>query len=153
MTEIKHSVQYFSGIGTIIGVAAFILISIIGLSRTWGNGDVYQYIYLIGVLLGLAVLIYVLYSRLKKPTEIELYLYNDHVLLDGHTIQAGEIRTIMIRGYFRPVIGILPYGKKIVPMKKAFRFSKEEDKGISDLNKWAERNHIKLIRKSFTTWL
>ncbi|RKN79030.1 hypothetical protein D7M11_21920 [Paenibacillus ginsengarvi] len=56
---------------------------------------------------------------------------------------------IMIKGYFRPVIGILPYGKRIVPLNTAFRFSKDEDRGLSDLTKWAERNHVQLIRKSF----
>ncbi|RKN79031.1 hypothetical protein D7M11_21925 [Paenibacillus ginsengarvi] len=95
MTEIKHSVQYLSGIGTIIGVAAVILFSTISASRTWGNPDGIKYAPFIGVLLCSVVLSYGLYRRFMKPTEIDLYLSNDHVLLNGNTIQAGDIRMIM----------------------------------------------------------
>lgn len=104
------------------------------------------------VLLCLVLLLLALYRTFfKKPTE--LCLSNEQIILNGNIINSKDIKVIMTRGYFKPVIGILPYRRKIVPLDMAFRYSKDEDKGISDLKSWAKMNNVKMINKSFQTWI
>ncbi len=153
MGEIRHSIKYPSGIGTMIGMTAYILISTILVIRIWDDRGIFLYAMLTAELICLIVLLHALYITLKQPTEAELYLYNNQILLSGRTIQAVEIKVIMRKGYFKPVIGVLPHGKKIVPIYMAFRFSKDEDRGISDLINWAEKNNVKVVNKEFKTWI
>ncbi|MEK5418398.1 hypothetical protein [Paenibacillus sp. FSL L8-0708] len=151
MTEIKYPVKNPSRIGTIIGMIALISSqSILGL-RLWNQRGVF-YTSLTVVLLCLVLLLLALYRTFfKKPTE--LCLSNEQIILNGNIINSKDIKVIMTRGYFKPVIGILPYRRKIVPLDMAFRYSKDEDKGISDLKSWAKMNNVKMINKSFQTWI
>ncbi|MCM3628419.1 hypothetical protein M3194_13705 [Paenibacillus glycanilyticus] len=96
-------------------------------------------------------LILTLYRGFKKPTE--LYMNPDEITVNGRTIQANEVKVVMKMGYFRPVIGIKPIGKKVVPLKLCFKFSENEDQGISDIQSWAETNRIKIVNQDFMTWL
>jgi hypothetical protein len=104
----------------------------------------------VGALLCFVVLRLALYSTFKKATDLQLY--HEKLVLNERTIQAKEIKMIMRKGYFKPVIGILPLGNKVVPTNMTFRFLKDEDKGLSDLKNWAERNHVKMSYKSFQSW-
>ncbi|OMD84960.1 hypothetical protein BSK49_20215 [Paenibacillus odorifer] len=151
LTEIKYPVKNPSRIGTIIGMIALISSqSILGL-RLWNQRGVF-YTSLTVVLLCLVLLLLALYRTFfKKPTE--LCLSNEQIILNGNIINSKDIKVIMTRGYFKPVIGILPYRRKIVPLDMAFRYSKDEDKGISDLKSWAKMNNVKMINKSFQTWI
>lgn len=151
MTEIKYPVKNPSRIGTIIGMIALISSqSILGL-RLWNQRGVF-YTSLTVVLLCLVLLLLALYRTFfKKPTE--LCLSNEQIILNGNMINPKDIKVIMTRGYFKPVIGILPYRRKIVPLDMAFRYSKDEDKGISDLKSWAKMNNVKMVNKSFQTWI
>ncbi|WP_248548372.1 hypothetical protein [Paenibacillus odorifer] len=151
MTEIKYPVKNPSRIGTIIGMIALISSqSILGL-RLWNQRGVF-YTSLTVVLLCLVLLLLTLYRTFfKKPTE--LCLSNEQIILNGNMINPKDIKVIMTRGYFKPVIGILPYRRKIVPLDMAFRYSKDEDKGISDLESWAKMNNVKMVNKSFQTWI
>ncbi|MEK4461916.1 hypothetical protein MHB56_06550 [Paenibacillus sp. FSL H8-0315] len=151
MTEIKYPVKNPSRIGTIIGMIALISSqSILGL-RLWNQRGVF-YTSLTVVLLCLVLLLLALYRTFfKKPTE--LCLSNEQIILNKNIINSKDIKVIMTRGYFKPVIGILPYRRKIVPLDMAFRYSKDEDKGISDLKSWAKMNNVKMVNKSFQTWI
>ena len=91
------------------------------------------------------------YRALQKP--VELKLEKGRVLLRGRTLPAEDIRVIMLSGYFSPVIGIKPYGKRIVPVPFCYRFPKDEDEGHDDLIKWAKDNEVKLVYKRFIRWL
>ncbi|OAB39057.1 hypothetical protein PMSD_03755 [Paenibacillus macquariensis subsp. defensor] len=100
----------------------------------------------------LFVLLFALYRTFyKKPTE--LCLSNEQIILNGNIINSRDIKVIMTQGYFKPLIGILPYRRKIVPLNMAFRYSKDEDKGILDLKSWAEMNNVKMVNKSFQRWI
>ncbi|WP_339169124.1 hypothetical protein NSQ55_22080 [Paenibacillus sp. FSL H7-0943] len=151
LTEIKYPVKNPSRIGTIIGMIALISSqSILGL-RLWNQRGGF-YTSLTVVLLCLVLLLLTLYRTFfKKPTE--LCLSNEQIILNGNMINPKDIKVIMTRGYFKPVIGILPYRRKIVPLDMAFRYSKDEDKGISDLESWAKMNNVKMVNKSFQTWI
>lgn len=151
LREVKNLVKSPSRIGTIIGMIAIICSQSILVVRSWDQISVY-YASLTVILLCLVVLLLALYRTFfKKPTE--LCLFNDQIILNGILINSGDIKVIMTKGYFKPVIGILPHRRKIVPLDMAFRYSRDEDKGITDLKNWANMNNVKMVNKSFQTWI
>jgi hypothetical protein len=153
LREIKHTVKSPSSIGTIIGMVILILSQSVTVLSLWNQRSVsYAYTSLTVVLICLVVLLLALYRTfLNKPTE--LCLSNEQITLNGNIINSRDIKVIMTRGYFKPVIGILPYRRKIVPLDMAFRYSKDEDIGISDLKNWAKMNNVKMVNKWFQTWI
>lgn len=151
MREIKHPVKSPSRIRTIIGMIAIICSQSILVVRSWDQiGD--SYLSLTVILLCLIVLLLALYRTFfKKPTE--LCLSDGHIILNGILINPGDIKVIMIRGYFKSDIGILPLRRRIVPLGMAFRYSRDEDRGIADLKSWAKMNNVKMVNKSFQMWI
>lgn len=103
------------------------------------------------LLLSAVTLSLTLYRSLKKPTR--MHLYDERIFINDHTIQAKNIQSIMMMGYFRPVLGLKLHRKRIVPPHLCFSFSEAEDKGMKDIAKWAEDNGIKIVNKSFLRWL
>lgn len=99
------------------------------------------------MLWGMVVMILTLYSMTKKATDIQLY--QEMLVINGCTLHAKDIKRIMTQGVFHTVVGILPHGSRLVPMNMTFRFPEEQDKGISDLRKWAERNQVKMGYNTF----
>jgi hypothetical protein len=91
-----------------------------------------------------------LYRVFKRPTD--LYLSDEEIQLNSSTIQAKDIRMIMKTGYFRPKFGIKPIGKLVVPNHLCFRFSKDKDRGETDITQWAEKNKVKLVNRPFMRW-
>lgn len=68
-------------------------------------------------------------------------------------IQAGKVKKIFIKGYFKPVIAVKPKANLLVPYKYCFCFSAKEDQGIEDLKEWADQHQIEVLHKRFTRWL
>lgn len=68
-------------------------------------------------------------------------------------IEAGNIKMIFIKGYFKPVIGVKPKDHLLVPYKYCFCFSDKEDQGIKDIEKWAEQHQVEVLHKGFKRWL
>ncbi|WP_115993417.1 hypothetical protein [Cohnella lupini] len=153
MSVIKHSIRNPSGIRTIISMSMIALGSIPNLIIVLTEkANLIRISAAVTVsLVCVLIAILALFRALKKPTEI--HLYSGEILLNGRTIQAKEIKAIKHMGYFRPVIGLLPNGKKIVPVHMCFRFSQNEDRGIADIVNWAEANHVKVVNKSFMRWI
>jgi hypothetical protein len=156
--SIIHAVKHPAGIKHVIIFSAICLGWLFMVIRIWSGtswtdkGDVIALFFNLVVFLGyLAILLITLFRVLKKTTMI--YINQDEILVNGRTIQAQEIKVIMKMGYFSPVIGIKPHGKKAVPVKLCFRFSENEDQGIADLKRWAALNEIKMVNKDFMTWL
>ncbi|ULO05362.1 hypothetical protein H1230_19945 [Paenibacillus sp. 19GGS1-52] len=147
--EIKHSVKSPSRIGAILGMIAIISTQSILVLRLGDQRGVF-YTSLTVALMGLVGLLLALYRTLFKK-QTELCLSNERIILNGNIINSRDIKVIMIKGYFKPVIGILPYRRKIVPLGMAFRYSMYEDRGISDLKSWAKMNNVKMVNKSFQT--
>jgi len=151
LRDIKYLVKSPSRIGTIIGMLVMICSQSMLVVRSWDKKGVF-YVSLTVVLLCLVVLFVALYRTLfKKPSE--LCLSNDQIILNEIIINSGDIKVIMTRGYFKPVIGILPHRRRIVPLDMVFRYSGNEDRAISDLKSWAEMNKVKMVNKSFLTWI
>ncbi|SFD77960.1 hypothetical protein SAMN05216378_1394 [Paenibacillus catalpae] len=99
----------------------------------------------------LIILIISIIRALNKPTELSIL--PDEIQINGRTILAKEIKVIINMGYFRPVIGIKPIGKMVVPVKLCFRFLENGDQGIADIKGWAAANKIKMVNRDFMTWL
>ncbi|WP_336773378.1 hypothetical protein [Paenibacillus sp. MMO-58] len=97
------------------------------------------------------LLILTVVRALRKPTELSIN--EDTILVNGHVLTAQDIKVIMKMGYFNPVIGIKPKGKRIVPLRWCFSFAVNEDQGIMDVKEWAAANNIKMVNKDFMSWL
>lgn len=152
----KCPIKYPSKIGTIIGMMVAIVHAIFML-RLMGSPSGFAGILIyaglaVGLLLAVVQLILAtMYTMSRKATDIQLD--QKKLVIHEHTIQASEMKRIMIRGFFKPVIGILPHGYRVVPTYMTFRFTMDEDKGMSDLKDWAERNGIKMGSKWFRNWI
>jgi hypothetical protein len=151
LKEVKYQVKSPSRIGTIIGMIAILCSQSILLVRSWDHmGVLYTSLTVILLSYCLVVLLLALYRTFfKKP--IELCLSTDQIKLNGIVINSEDIKVIMTKGNFKPVIGILPYRRKIVPWE--FAFSRDEDIAISDLKSWSKMNNVKMVNKSFQTWI
>ncbi|WP_161487882.1 hypothetical protein [Paenibacillus glacialis] len=77
----------------------------------------------------------------------------ESLFINGRTVEANQIKMVMVRGSFKPILGIKPKNNKIVPIHLCFRFLDDEDKGMKELSKWAEENQIPFIHKQFIRWI
>ncbi|CAM3491622.1 hypothetical protein PALU110988_25235 [Paenibacillus lupini] len=149
----KHSVKNPSGIKMIICMTVVLmywLYRLVDLYHEKASIERFSYPIII-LLLYLIPTVLILYRTTRKPTELSIV--DNKILVKGRTIHAEEIKVIMIMGYFRPTIGIKPYGKKVVPLNLCFRFAENEDKGNADLAIWAETNNVKIVNKDFMRWI
>lgn len=151
MKEVKHLVRSPSRIKTIIGMIAIICSQSILAVRSWDQKGVF-YASLTVILLCLVVLLLSVYRTFFKKQN-ELCLSNKQIILNGIALHSVDIKVIMSSGYFNPVIGILPQSRRMVPADMVFRYSKDEDEAILDLTSWAKMNNVKMVNKSFITWI
>lgn len=82
-----------------------------------------------------------------------LQINPESLFINGRTLEASQIKMVMVRGYFQPVLGIKPTRNKIVPIHLCFRFVDDKDKAMKELSTWAEQNHIPFIHKRFSSWI
>lgn len=152
MNQVTYAVRNPRDIPLIIGMAALTVNFWIIVRRLDEDSGTLDYIVTWGTfIIVAAALLVTVYRSLQKPAELRLE--QGRVLLKGHTLQTKDIRVIMLSGYFSPVIGIKPYGKRIVPVPFCFRFARDEDDSHDDLIKWANDNEVKLVYKRFIRWL
>ncbi len=152
MNPVTHLVRNPRDILLIIGMAVLSINSWFMVRRLDEDSGTLEYSVSWGTfLIVITVLLVTVYRSLQKPTELQLE--KGRVLLKGHTLQTKDIRVIMLSGYSSPVIGIKPYGKRIVPLPFCFRFARDQDHGHDDLIKWAKDNEVKLVYKRFIRWL
>lgn len=107
-----------------------------------------EILFLIFCLLTIVVLIFRMF---EKPSKLQFD--SECLIVKGKTLEATAIKSILIQGYFWPVIGIKPVGKLIVPVRLCFRFNEHEDQAIIELQQWAEKNHVKIQKKKFIRWI
>lgn len=136
-----------------IAMTALGALMLLNAIRYWERQEhpLFSFVPAILALYCLVALVWSLYSAFKKPTELQLG--PGKLRLNGRTLEAKEIKVIMKRGYFTPVLGIKPFGKAIVPVPLSFRFCGDEEQGLADLLAWAERNKIAVIHKEFIRWI
>lgn len=96
------------------------------------------------------ILIYRLFTIRRY---IEIQIKPDSIVIGDTIVEAQSIKTIYIRGYFKPLVGVRPVARLFVPFKCCFSFLEQEDKGMKELTEWAERNQIKVLHRTFSRWL
>ncbi|OAB42421.1 hypothetical protein [Paenibacillus glacialis] len=86
---------------------------------------------------------------LKKPWD--LFIHSEYVSIRGRTLESNQIKSLMVMKNIRRknyILGIKPNNKVIVPVHWCFQFHVDEDKGMEELARWAEDNHIPVIHKN-----
>lgn len=132
----------------IIGISINVMLWIYIL--TIGN---FQNIFITSAILGLfaVVEIILIYRAFAARRSFDIQLNEDNLVINNRQIPADHIKTVFVRGYFKPVIGIRPKGNVLVPYKNCFRFENIND--IKKLTEWAEQRQIKVAHKNFSRWL
>lgn len=87
-------------------------------------------------------------NALRKEDQLEWG--TDSLFIRKKRISAPEIKLICIDG---SLVGILPAGKRIVPVHLCFRFTEDPAEGLKRLMIWAEEYGIRLKTKKFVRWL
>lgn len=77
-----------------------------------------------------------------KPVEFEVL--PDSYRVGPHAIPASEIQYIIIKGYFKPCVGVQLFNKKKTPlyMRIKFQDQKQEDMIMKEIRAWAEPHQI-----------
>jgi hypothetical protein len=148
---LKHSVSYPSGLRIMISMAVLFLVLLTNLFNASLS------ILPLTITIILLILCLVVFSiscfRIYKRPAFELALCDNRIIINGIEMEAKHIKVIMKMGYFRPVIGIKPHGRTIVPIRMCFKFKLDEDKGSTDLANWAEKNKVTMVNKPFMRWI
>ncbi|MCK9858392.1 hypothetical protein [Paenibacillus sp. ATY16] len=148
----KHAVRNPSGLKNIFAMT--VLCSLFLVSTLRGkDDDAVLYVSAIAVFcFCAALLLWSLYRALQKP--IDLCLQGDALLLNGAAITPEQIKVIMIRrDSVHPIIGIKPYGARVVPVRMCFRYVNEEEQGFANIADWAKRNDVNVDYGLFFRWI
>ncbi|WP_342561647.1 hypothetical protein NST84_18550 [Paenibacillus sp. FSL R7-0345] len=92
-----------------------------------------------------------IYRIVTDKRSFDITLNAESLAVKNQIIPADHIKTVFVRGYFKPVIGIRPKGNVLVPYENCFRFENIND--IKKLTEWAEQRQIKVAHKNFSRWL
>lgn len=101
-----------------------------------------------GIIMGILIFRLVTCSRV-----FSIEIKPEVLQIKNTEIEAGKVKKIFIKGYFKPVIAVKPKANLLVPYKYCFCFSDKEDQGIKDLKEWADQHQIEVLHKRFTRWL
>ncbi|WP_208914407.1 hypothetical protein [Paenibacillus uliginis] len=82
-----------------------------------------------------------------------MQISRESLKVKNRELKPSDIKEIRVHGYFRPLIGIIPVGKRITPMDFCFRFIEQEDAAIQELTEWASKHQVKLSHKQVKKWL
>lgn len=105
------------------------------------------------IILSFTVIVITIIRMYAKPFTMQIM--DDSLQVKNRNIKATDIKEIRVQGYFNPIIGILPKGKKITPVDLCFRiFSEQEDRAMEELTEWANQHQVKLsIYKQIKRWI
>lgn len=84
-----------------------------------------------------------------------IHISPDSLRIGNRELTTEEIKEIRIQGYFKPLVGITPIGKRFTPIDLCFRFmANQEDEAIKQLTEWAKGHNIKVaMYKNVKRWL
>ncbi|OMF94442.1 hypothetical protein [Paenibacillus sp. FSL R7-0273] len=113
----------------------------------------FLHIFITSAILGLFIVVEIIliYRAFAARKSFDIIYNQDSLIINNRTIASDHIKTVFVRGYFTPVIGIRPKGNVLVPYKNCFRFENVND--IKTLTEWAEQRQIKVAHKNFQRWL
>ncbi|MCZ8521807.1 MULTISPECIES: hypothetical protein [Paenibacillus] len=98
------------------------------------------------------IILYSIIRLLKRPED--LVIEGDRLLLRGKVLGAGEIGEVRIQGSYRPEIGIVPWGRRIVPIACCFRFAEpQKDEAMQSFLQWAQQHRVNIANRRFRRWI
>ncbi|TYP73206.1 hypothetical protein [Paenibacillus methanolicus] len=156
MVTAKHAIKYPSRVGATIGVLfsvfwmLFWMFTLLGDIRAV-SVKVLLLLSAVAILANFVLWIIALVRTSKLGTDLQFD--RDQLVIYDRTVRPEDIKTIMIKGYFNPIVGLLPHGKRVVPVAMTFRFTSNEDRGFADLKDWADRNQVRVVHRSFQRWI
>lgn len=104
---------------------------------------IYLWTRILVIILCLSTVVITIIRMCAKP--FTLKIQDDSLYIKDRNLKASDIKEIRVQGYFKPLIGIIPVGKRVTPMNLAFRFfSNEEDQAIKELTEWASQHDVKV---------
>lgn len=85
-----------------------------------------------------------------KPRHLQLM--DNSIAIYNIEVNSADIEKIIVQGYFKPTIGIMPKGKRFVPASHCFAF-REHDASMKVLNEWANQNQVEVKTGRYRTWI
>ncbi|MFD1135162.1 hypothetical protein [Paenibacillus urinalis] len=134
--ELSNLIAVFMFIA--LQIVLFILFLRLDLDMFW--------IHILYILLCLYYLIMMAWYFIKyKPWRpVEFEVLPDSYRVGPDQITASEIQFIIIKGYFKPCVGVQLFNKKKTPlyMRIKFQDQKQEDMIMKEIRAWAEPHQI-----------
>ncbi len=141
-----------SGVRLMISMLILIAILLGNIMRHHGERDVFYYFCIIWSVFCSAVFIISVYrTYVKKPSVMELA--QEGIVINGTVINAEAVKCLLINHDSKPVIGIKPKGRAIVPLRLCFTFEEEQVEGIRQLETWAKEKQVKVSEGYFMRWM
>lgn len=152
-----YRVKLRSPITMLIYIGLLMGLQISSLSRIYkfGNNKL-SFVLISSVVIFLFICLLILIYRLFTiKRRIEVQFKPDSIVIGDNLVEANRIKTLYVRGYFKPLVGVKPKDGLFVPYKCCFSFlgQEQEDNGMKALNEWAELNQIKILHRNFSMWL
>lgn len=141
-----------SGVRLMISMLILIAILLGNIMRHHGEKDVFYYFSIIWSVFCSAVFIISVYrTYLMKPGVMEMA--QEGIVINGTIINAEAVKCLLINHDRKPVIGIKPKGRAIVPLKFCFQLAEDQAEGIRQLETWAQERQVKVSKGFFMRWL
>ena len=147
-----------SGTGVFVSMSIIITLQIISmLIISFDPYDTFDIIILwtrvIFISLCLIFLTLTIIRTSMKPFTIQIS--QESLIVRNRELSSEEIKEIRIQGYFKPLVGITPIGKRFTPIDLCFRFmTHQEDEAIKKLTEWAKGHNIKVVMyKNIKRWI
>ncbi|KHL96849.1 hypothetical protein QW71_04255 [Paenibacillus sp. IHB B 3415] len=145
----KRPSEIWAAIGFTLLILSWLnLVILFNRSKRFDLFLIYLLIIAGGIIMGILIFRLVTCSRV-----FSIEIKPEVLQIKNTEIEAGKVKKIFIKGYFKPVIAIKPKANMLVPYKYCFCFSDKEDQGIKDLKEWADLHQIEVLHKRFTRWL
>lgn len=135
-------------------ISMLILIAILlgNIIRGHEEKDIFYYVWIVWLVLCSAVFVIIVYrTYVMKPGLMEMD--QDGIVINGTVINAEAVKCLLINHDRKPVIGIKPKGRKIVPLKFCFQLAEDQAEGIRQLETWAQERQVKVSKGFFMRWL
>lgn len=146
------SVSAPSGIKLMVSMLLFIVILLGNIMLEQGERDFFYYACIVWLVFCSTVFIISFYRTcLMKPGVMKMH--QDGIMINGKEMNADSVACLLINQDRKPVIGIKPKGRRIVPLKLCFQFVEDQTEGIEQLERWAQASHVKITKGFFMRWL
>lgn len=154
LNNCEHKIRNPSVIGPIISVSIMSILHMRMLVLIMQNDNMSRtlfYIEIVPLLIFAIWLTCMIIKAFMKPSVLRID--QEALFVNGHTVEAHQIKMVMVMGYFKPIIGIKLKNKRYVPVHLCFRLMEDEDRGMKELKTWAEENQILFVHKRFARWM